>query len=235
MYCPYCQTVLTDDAVFCRHCGKRVRETSADTSIKNKDLDTLNSMLRHFSQKQSTYDLYDEVCSKINRLSRGASNALLIWGGILSGLALLIILSLISSGGDFQDISGGLFASIFLVLVPGIMMIAGGIMKKVYHRNTLVQHQLQYVALSKELLEHFQCYPNCPVAPEYTNPRVLVKLQDLLFSGKAGSLKESMNHLYATSSYKSIARYQEVTQRNTDDYNYRNGIHVIFLPPGYFH
>ena len=246
MYCSNCGTKLTDDAVFCCHCGKRVHETSSPdvpsetqqgnskVALRQNEAATLNSLIQYFAIKQTTYDYYDEACAKINRLARGASNALVIWGGIVLGFSLLVILSVVTSEQSFREMSSGLFLSIFLLLVPGIMMLAGGIVKKSRHRHLLHRWQQQYVALSQELHQHYRAYPNCPVIPECTNPRILVKLQTLIISGRANTIKEGMNTLFASCNHRGMAQYQEITQRNTYDCNYRNGLKFLFLPSKYF-
>lgn len=242
MYCSYCQTVLAEDAVFCSHCGKRVDGDATPTgsnenpqvAMRQKEAATLNSLIQYFAIKQTVYDYYDEACAKVNRLARGASNALVIWGSIVIGLCLLIILSVLTSEQSVQDMAIGLFFFAFLFLVPGIMMLAGGIVKKSNHRRLLYRWQQKYVELSRELHQHYMAYPNCPVIPECTNPRILVKLQTLIVSGRADTIKEGMNTLFASCNHRGMAQYQEITQRNTYDCNYRNGLKFLFLPSKYF-
>ena len=242
MYCSYCQTVLAEDAVFCSHCGKRVGGDSVPTgstenskaALRQSEATALNSLIQYFAIKQTVYDYYDDACAKVNRLARGASNALVIWGSIVIGFSLLVILSTITSEQSFRDMSSGLFLSIFLILVPGVMMLAGGIVKKANHRRLLYRWQQKYVELSRELHQHYMEYPNCPVVPECTNPRILGKLQTLVVSGRADTVKEGMNTLFASCNHRGMAQYQELTQRNTYDCNYRNGLKFLFLPSKYF-
>lgn len=276
MYCPYCGTDLTAEAVFCRHCGKRVQaetppapvtnvqpvqsyceekephrqaETPPSTVFKvqpvqsyyeekeaqrQKELSTLNGLMQYFSQKQDVYDRYDNACSWINRLSRGCSNALLIWGAIVSGLYLLIALLILSEAYSFQEVLTDLLMVALFVLLPGLGMLAGGITKKVRHRNLTNQYLQEYTALSMELHQHYMSCPRCPIMPECSNPRIIILVQNAIASGCCDTIKQGINNVFTASRYAGIAQYQEVTLQNTSSCNLQYGLKYIFLPARFF-
>lgn len=246
MYCPYCQATIVDDAVFCNQCGKRVqpnstpeyREQQAQSQLKSSSLFTLNQMIQHFSQKQKVYDQYDTVCSTLNWLSRGASNALVIWGGIVLGLFALCLLIVISTHLNdphyYKNVGATVLMLVIFTAVPGALMMSGGITKKNRQKTLLTQCQQQYMELSRELYQHYRSYPNCPIPPEYTNPRIITKIKWLIASEQASTVKEGLNHMLANSNHTGCGRYHEVTIRNAADCNWKTGIKVIFLPPRYF-
>jgi uncharacterized Zn finger protein (UPF0148 family) len=248
MYCPNCGTALTDDAIFCIKCGKRVPDDSAQSvpapteqpaqtyheqkyEVRKNELSTLNNLIEYFSQKQASYDRYDEACAMLNRLSRGASNALLIWGGIVLGIFIITILCVFS---DPTDLFTEIFVSVVFLLLPGGAMLTGGILKKTRHRHLYYQYQYQYIELSQGLHQHFFDYPDCPIPPECTNPRILAKLQQIIVSGRSDTIKQGLNNLFASSNHRGLAQYQEILKRNTADCNWRKGLKFIFLPPRYF-
>lgn len=255
MYCPYCQTVLVDDAVFCSQCGKRVKANPVQPAavpvnpqmqqyqaqkdaIRDSELTLLNRLMQHFSQKQSAYDLYDTVCERVNHFAKGCSNALLIWGSILVSFSLLLILMFIPEIQEgvlpIEELPEVLAVMGILIFGPGIMMIIGGILMKVNNKRQLTKYRQQYAGLSYELRQHFLSYPNCPISPEYTNPRVLVKLQNLITSGRTDTVKESLNSLVASSNQRALAQYLELTQRNNAASNQGNGFGFVFISPKFF-
>lgn len=250
MYCPHCQTELVEDAVFCKKCGKRIKADTLPVSVsetqpvqsyyeqkealRQNEVSALNGLIQYFSQKQDVYDRYDTSCAWINRLSRGSSNALLIWGGIVIGIFFFILALYLPEAYDLQNAVFDLFIIALFSLVPGIAMIGGGIAKKIHHRNLTYRYLYQYVELSKELHQHYLSYPNCPIVPECTNPRIIIKVQHAIAAGRCDNIKQGINNVFAASNHTGIAQYQEVTMRNTSDINWKNGLKFIFLPPRFF-
>lgn len=250
MYCSNCGNTLTDDAVFCAQCGKRIKVAPVQPdpavnpqaqqylaqkeAIRNSELDSLGTMMQHFSQKQSAYDLYDTVCEKVNHFAKGCSNALLIWGSILVSFSLLLMLMFIPEIQEgtlpIEELPEVLAVMGILIFGPGIMMIIGGILMKVNNKRKLAKFRGQYAALAHELHQHYLAFPGCPIGPEYTNPQILFQLQNLILSGRTDTVKESLNHLFATVNRRGITLYVETTQRNTTNYN----IGYIFIPSKFF-
>jgi hypothetical protein len=182
--------------------------------------------------------IYERRLYKVNHYAKGCSNALLIWGTIASNLALLFILLLIpeiSQGALTADeLPGVLIALGILLLAPGIMMITGGIRMKVNNRRNFCQFKEQYTAPAHELTIHFMSYANCPISPEYTNPRILIKLLNLLHSGITNSIQESLNHLMVSVNQSAMAQHLEQTRQNTVVPNQTYDIRYIFIPSKFF-
>ena len=250
MYCPYCGTELTSDAVFCRRCGKPIKVDTPPVSAPEtppaqphyeksevsqpSKTPSLNDLIQYFFQKQDVYDRYDTACAWINRLARGSSNALLIWGGIIYGLFLFVACIILSDAYNLQAALSDLLIAALILLLPGTLMIGGGIWKKVRHRHLLYRHLSEYVVLSRELHEHYRNCPSCPIVPECTNPRILVKLQNIVNSGQCATMQQALNTLFASSAHDGISQYQDVLMRKVSDVNWRNGLTFIFLPPKFF-
>lgn len=256
MYCPYCQSSIVDDSVFCKQCGKRVNEVPEQPApvdpfqqqaqqyqqqcdaLRKNELSSLNHVLQHFAQKQRSYDLYHNVCANINRFARGASKALLVWGCIVFSIAATFILLLAPDMIDgymyTEDIISALTIFGLLGFLPGILMIVGGILMKVNNHRKLSSFRDQYTALSHELYQHYLNYPASPVGPEYSDPRILIKIQDHIASGRANTISESLNHLVAASNQRAISQYMELTARNTAECNRQNNFGCILIPPHFF-
>lgn len=254
MYCSYCQNLLADDAAFCSRCGKSVAHPAVQPdvitevqpmpqyqmqreTIRNSELSLLNNLMQHFSKKQASYDLYDDVCDKVNRYARGCSNALLIWGIIVLSLASIIGLVILGDVLDYglfdEDVFGGLIVYVMLLLGPGAMMLTGGILKKVHTRRRLNFFVSQHTALSHELHQHYMSYPNCPIGPEFCNPRNIYKLYTMVLSGRTDTLKESLNHLVASSNQRAVSQYLDLTHRNVTNHG-GSGVGYILISPRFF-
>jgi hypothetical protein len=245
MYCPYCQTSLVDDAIFCTKCGKNVqpkatpgyREQQEKSQLKANNLLILDQVVQHFSQKQKVYDQYDSVCHTLNWLSRGASNALVIWGGILLGLFALGLLNVIVENlgaPSFYQLMAPVAILLLFVATPGCVMLLSGISKIRHHKLQLDHCRKEYMELSRELYQHYCSYPDCPIPPEYTNPRILAKIKWLVLSEQAYTVKESLDQVLAQSNRSGYRQYHETTIHNAADCNWQTGIKIIFLPPRYF-
>ena len=267
MYCPYCQTTLADDAAFCSQCGKSVSSPEVSSmdqhmrqyqvqkdAIRNTELASMNRLIQHFSQKQAAYDLYDETCKQLPRYARGTKSAPLVFGCIITALALFCIfamgfllfwpgseyymgvpfswknlVSLTKTSKDIQMLSQFTF-----VLIAGPVLISVWIINKTRNTKRKKFYQEQYASLSRELNNHYLDYPNCPVGAEYTNPRILARLEKLILSGRADTIKESINRLIADSNQRAIESYLEEIQRNTASINRSLRFGSIFIASRFF-
>ncbi len=242
MYCPFCGNPNGDNATFCSTCGSQLVSAPqqmypspyAQTNIQAQQyqyqnaalrkgsIDSLYSAIAHFSQKSAQFEEYDHVCHQINRYSHGAKASLLIWGCIVFTLGLLIAIT-------SEDVeTAAMFACIFSL--PGILMIVGGILMKIFNRRTLEQLKERYAALTNELYNHFVICPGCPVGTEYANPQVLGLLLDVIQSGRADTVKESINIVMDKRRQAQVRKYLAVLGRNTADVNAAMRISSMFIP-----
>lgn len=242
MYCPSCGKPNPENASFCSTCGNRfvsvpqapqpVSDIQAqqyqmqNAALRKGSIDSLYSAIAHFSQKSAIFEEYDYVCHQINRYSRGAKASLLIWGCIAVTLGLMFAVT----GEDeaFAAVSIGLF------VIPGILMIVGGILMKIFNKRTTRQLKERYAALTNELYNHFAVCPNCPVGTEYVNPRVLGLLLEIIQSGRADTVKESLNILMDKRRQAQVRKYLAVLGRNTADVNAMTHLSATFVPASLF-
>lgn len=271
MYCPYCRSVLADDASFCSNCGKGVKtnQTLPDAAVinqqaqqyqaqkdavRNSELASLNRLIEHFSKKQAAYDLYDETCKQLPRYARGTKSAPMVFGSILTSFGLFCVafmsFALFSPSSElyigkpfsFKDLPSLLQSSDDAIALFGgaLFFLAGSILILVWIFNKIKNtkrknfYQAQYASLSRELNNHYLDYSNCPVGAEYTNPRILTRLRQLMLSGRADTLKESINRLLADSNQRAIEHYLEEIQRNTAAINRNLRFGSIFIASRFF-
>ena len=234
MFCPHCGQQNIDNAMFCTLCGKGITAyptpysqsdyQAQKASIRRSELAVLTDVYNHFAQKETTFALYDRVCKILPSYVKEASYALLIWGCILSCFGLFLLLGCLATG-DHEILP----QSQFLITLPGIIMIVGGAVKVTNYNKKREYYQQEYCRLSTELCNHYDDYPDCPIGPEYTNPVILGILCDIINSGRADTIKESLNIFANTANMRDIKKYLHNIEQNTAHLNRRLGVNTFFV------
>ena len=194
MYCGKCGSFVPDGAAFCNNCGENLQMVAQaqmfqaqKNAIRQSEMDELERAIAHFNQKRAEFEEYDYVSNQVVHYARGARKSLIVWGAIIASIGLLM---LAVAGSE-----AGVAPAAMIFLLPGIAMIAGGILMQVNNKKKLNEYSEQYARLSYELMNHYNAYPNCPVGAEYSNPEVLEIILGALRSGRADTIKESINVL----------------------------------------
>ncbi len=197
MFCSNCGRQIPDNSLFCNECGNSVSSNVTSNpiaqmenqfqmqknAIRQSEIQALEQALTYFSQKIGVFNEYDAVSNYVDYYRRGAKSGLIVWGAILSTLGFLLAIS---------DVSIAIYA-ILIFLLPGTVMILGGILMKINNRKKLNLYTQRYYQLSIELSEFYAQYPNCPVGREYINPNILAVVMRVLKSGRADTIKEAIN------------------------------------------
>ena len=238
MFCSYCGAQLQDGSAFCSSCGKQLDQSvpapvqqvvqqpsyqEQKNAVRSSEISELQSVINHFSQAAEDYEAYDACCELVNYYSQGARSALIVWGAIAATLGLIACLSP-------EAVLGALVAFV----VPGILMIVGGILMKVANRKNYNEYLELYDKLSRSLAEHYANYPNCPVGPEYSNPVILDAIMSVLQSGRADTIKESINILIDDARQDDIDEYLEEIERNTAQAQANTRAAAVFLAADFF-
>ena len=199
MFCTYCGKQIDDQSAFCMYCGKNISNTFKPQhveqgvdefkiqkeNIRESETKALQEAIAYFSIKKDVYYEYDNICELVDKYSKGAKSTLLVWGSIFSTIGLV---GQLSSSGDAG-------VCLILLLLPGLMMIGGGIAMKVNSAKKYNSYQEKFTMLSQELYQFYSNYPNCPIGFEISNPRILTQILYVLQSGRADTIKESINLL----------------------------------------
>ena len=242
MFCPFCGATVADGAAFCSTCGKSLSAQPSvavqappitdyqaqKNAVRQSEINALDNGLRYFMQKKDDFDAYDMVCELVNYYAGGAKSSLLVWGCIIATFGIIGLLAAASGGG------AALLGMFLAFLLPGGMMIAGGILMKINNRKKYAYYQQEYANLSQSLYEHYLGYPNCPVGPEYVNPEILSLVMGILQSGRADTIKESLNILESSVKQSEIDAYLEMIESNTAAINAQTRVAAVFAAANFF-
>ena len=250
MFCPYCGSAVAEGGSFCAVCGKNVATTAPaqpmpsvaeiqaqqqlqaqqyqmqKNAIRQSEINTLAQAIQYFSQKRSQFEEYDLVCDLVNDFAKGAKSGLLVWGCIIATFGLIATGSVVGTG--------DMFPVMLFTLLPGIGMIVGGILMKINSRKKYEYFQAEYARLSDELYTYYLYYPNCPVGPEYVNPDILELIMEVLQSGRADTIKESINLLLADINQAEMNEYFEAIEQNAAAINAQTRAAAIFAAASFF-
>lgn len=246
MFCPYCGTRIMEGASFCTACGKQADPALSNAPAQSADelqaqqyqfqkeaarkngIRSLENAISHFSQKSDQFKAYDYICSRVNYYAQGASSALLVWGCIIASIALMFIVGLAS-----EDETEPLPVFLAIFLIPGLLMVFGGIMMKVRNRRNLRRARARYAELSKELYDHYISYPEAPIAIEFVNPEILKRILSELEFGRANTIQESIKLKTQGRKYGEIQRYLSRLEKNTAEVNALTGVDKFFVPESF--
>jgi hypothetical protein len=246
MFCPYCGATVADNTAFCCQCGKNIQQFRGVQTVETNqaqvqqyqaqkqaarqgEIQTLDRVIQHFVPRQAAFDAYDDACKKVNHYARGAKSALLVWGCIALSFGLMFLA--FSYADSVWRGAEALPSMLSMFVVPGALMIVGGILMKVNNRSRHRRSLEEYGQLSAELCNHYVALPDNPVGAEFCNPHVLIELMRILQSGRADTVKESLQCLTASKNQARIGNYLAQTQKNTAVINAQTGISIIFIPP----
>ncbi len=226
MHCPHCNLLLNEVRLFCPGCGKKLPSGSIQNVTAGKELETIDQLLAHFSQVENEYAQYDKVCEQIPYYGPGSSRTPFVWAILIGGIASLISLGCCISG-EF-----GAAAGIFgISQIPCFFLVGGGLL--VYRRNRINYRECceKYLQLSKQLQAHYRAYPDCPISPQYTNPKILQAIRARLVNGQAATIGEAsqqiLSHFNRDRLNSLIAGLQHYTAHLPQP-------DIFFLPGQYF-
>ena len=239
MFCPFCGAQVMDGASFCNACGGNITGAPAPApnpapaynpvdyqaqknAVRESEMTALAKTIDHFNLKKNEFDQYDAVCQLVNYYSRGAKKSLIVWGGICFFFGIIVAVASSSA------------VPALLFCLPGALMIAGGLLMQINSKKKYEFYQAEYARLSQELYEHYMAYPNCPVGAEYANPDILEVLMSYLQSGRADTIKESINVAISEATRAEMNDYLATIQANTEAINSQTKVAAFFAAANYF-
>lgn len=191
-----------------------VQYRTADYGVeREKNLNECARMINHFSPKVDLYQDYEKCKTDIVRYSR-SSVAPLVWGIILSVIALSLAFSAITSNYKDNIVGYSIAAGVFLLFGAGLIVLF--ILKKKFNKKKIEELYTQLGELSNQLNILYNGFSNCILPPEFTDPRILFKLQSLIISGRCVTIGNAINSLLSVqNTYMRINQAKTQFQQDT--------------------
>lgn len=240
MFCQKCGFQMDDNSKFCPQCATPVAGNfvavnqqavynyqAEKNAIRQSETEVVVNAYNHFSQKQAAFDEYDQVTRSISYYRRKSAVPMIVWGCILLVPAIFFSIMLLISDVDYFPIC------IFLML-PGAALLAGGIAKLFSIRKKIASLEQRYAQLSVDIYNHYLNCPNCPVGPEYINPKALYKIITVLRSGRADTVKESINVIINDANSARLGQYMQNLQATTNQINAQTKVAAVFAAGSFF-
>ena len=185
---------------------------SQQENSRKEALTELDQMIKYFSKKQHLYDEYDHCIERIAYYSDpktrvpivgSTGKGRIIAGSIIMGIfAFFTLIALL-----FVDRDGNGLDWVLLwgaIMGVGIFLLASGV--KIKNENSwysvneketrLANNKKKFEEVANELAVYYQKYGYCPTGPSYTNPKILKQLRELIYTGRADSIKEAINLMH---------------------------------------
>lgn len=149
---------------------------------KEELLNELNESFNYFSKVKSSYETYIGNYAKLASLKQPS---LFLWmiTGVASGGLLFILFSLLTNIEEF------LLLIVFICFMTFSIML----LRWLSHLKKIRVLKKGMSESEKIIKSHYSGKENCILAIEYTNPEVILTLENLLRSGRADTLKEAIN------------------------------------------
>lgn len=180
---------------------------------REKNLNECARMINHFSPKVDLYQDYEKCKTDIVRYSR-SSVAPLVWGIIICVIGLGMVFSAITA--NYKDVIIGYSIASGITLLIGAGLILLFALKKKYNKKKIEELYTQLGELSNQLNLLYNGFSNCILPPEFTDPRILFKLQSLIISGRCVTIGNAINALLSVrNTYMRINQAKSQFQQDT--------------------
>lgn len=161
---------------------------------REKNLNEITRMINHFSPKVDIYQDYENCKTDIVRYSR-SSVAPLVWGIIVVLFGLIPAFGAITANYKDTIIQNAIIAGVLILIGAGLITLF--ILKKVYNKKKVDALYEKLGELSTELNLLYNGFSNCVLPAEYTDPRILFKIQSLIVSGRCITIGNALNAMLA--------------------------------------
>lgn len=249
MYCQKCGFQLFDGSKFCPECATPVANSVQETNhkqyydyqaekkaIRESEKAEITKVYNYFASKQEAFNEYDMVCGIINDCRRISFAHIIRYWSIVVGFiftAPLVFTSLLLVENFLMST-----VIIYLIFSPiilfGIYRIVSSIVKFYANKKTLAMAEERYAELAQEIYMYYCNYPNCPIGIAYTNPRIIYKIITILQSGRADTIKESLNIIIADEKNRELTARLNNLQVTADKINASAGTAAAFSAANFF-
>ena len=247
MFCAYCGKENPNGATFCCGCGKpmagaanaapqpvlnyQIPQSADDdrerrVTVRQSEIQILYKAKSYFEQRKDLFAEYKDATKLLTKYGQGASSFLMVFGCIILGLALIFVAAMIAMmAQDSSTMEEGVkFVTAFLCLgvMPGTLMILGGIVKKVNGKRKSLEVRKNYVDAAWRAYEYYNQYPNCPVEFEYCDPEVIDVFLEYLESGRTDTIKESVKRALKDADWGDMEDYKDDIKDSLSGSEYKN-------------
>ena len=207
-FCSNCGAEIADGTKFCPSCGTAVNGQSvsavADSNSrlldKENSLKELSKIYEYFEKKRSVYDEWNYVNYTLSDYSENgkkkAARKFLFYyfiAGIMAIVAwvLISLLEKISNDIIFWII---MIPTILLLLLAFFLFFGGGIFLAIHKQKIRIRElTARQEVLRGELNEYYHNYGSCPIGIEYTFPKDIEYMIDIIRSGRAVKISDALN------------------------------------------
>lgn len=159
---------------------------------RNANLVECNKLMKHFSAKSELYKNYEACYSEI-RKRMDTNVAPLTFGIIVLAVAAFLIYYTFSSRHKDTILTYGIISAIITFI--GASLVALFFILKFVNKKKLNEKFEELGKMSTELSLLYNGYSNCVLPPEYTDPKIIMKIQYLLASGRCINIGDSLKYL----------------------------------------
>ena len=157
---------------------------------REKNLNECTRMINHFSPKVDLYQNYEKCKNDIAKYSR-SSVAPLVWGIIICVIGLSLVFSAVTANYKDNIIGYSIAAAVVMLIGAGLILLF--VLKKKNGKKKREELYTKLSELSNELNLLYNGFSNCILPAEYTDPRILFKIQSLIMSGRCLTINDAIN------------------------------------------
>lgn len=246
MFCSFCGTQIPNNSTTCPNCGSTIIQNAApDTpavnpvnnyemqknAVRTSEINSLANTIAHFEQIADKFAAYDKASAAMKHYGRGPKNTRFVFAGILLGILVFFIAMMFSTDTVFLPT---LFFAVVFFGTPAAGLIAWGVLIKKRAKAKHKQWEDEYIRLSNEIYAHYNAYPNCPVGMEYINPSILHNIMQILRSGRADTIKESLNVAVADAGAAQVQQYLKDMKKIVEETRAEATIAAVFAAGSFF-
>lgn len=229
-YCSNCGSEIDEGNKYCNKCGSPIggqiitinSPLGQQEITRRETLNELDRMIKFFGRKEKKYDEYDACSEMIAYLNDPKARVKVnmiwgrpfkIWGIILMSCSFPIALVFASEfGSPGNPVYQNAIPFFIIFLIAGLILLIVGIIKNGIYESEQIkqkdlllrQNQDRIVELSTELMKHYNAYGYCAVSSAYTNPKILSAIRDMVYSGRADTIKEAINVMIQDEHYSEM-------------------------------
>ncbi len=159
---------------------------------REKNLSECSRMINHFSPKVDLYQDYEKCKTDIVRYSK-TSTAPLVWGIIVCVFGLVLAYTAATASYKDNIIGYAIAAGVTELIGAGLIVLY--VLKKKHCKKKTEDLYKKMEELSNELFLLYNGFSNCILPPEYTDPRILFKIQSLIVAGTCLTVESALNAL----------------------------------------